>query len=90
MPSLGSVGIELAVVSLGRPENWDHETCSDYPLVNIQKNNGKIMKDLPCLVGKLTISMAIFKSYVSHSQRVAIKQLSNELLKGVGLDQKLF
>ena len=32
-----------------------------YPLVNVQKT----MEDPPCLMGKSTISMAIFNSYVS-------------------------
>jgi hypothetical protein len=38
-----------------------------YPLVNIQKTmeNHHAMK-----MGKLTISMAMFNSYVSHNQRV--------------------
>ena len=38
---------------------------SEYPLV-IWHNSGKST----CLLGKLTISMAIFHSYVSHCQRV--------------------
>ena len=33
-----------------------------YPLVNVNK---KLWKDPPCLMGKSTISMAIFHSYVS-------------------------
>ena len=32
-----------------------------YPLVNVYR---KLWKDPPCLMGKLTISMAIFDSYV--------------------------
>ena len=38
-----------------------HETFNNYPLVNIQKNYGKS----PFSMGKSTISMAIFNSYVS-------------------------
>ena len=33
----------------------------EYPLVNLQKNDGK---STPFFIGKLTISMAIFNSYV--------------------------
>ena len=39
----------------------------NYPLVNIQKT---MERSTMLLVGKLTISMAIFNSYVSHYQRV--------------------
>jgi hypothetical protein len=38
-----------------------------YPLVNVNK---KLWKDPPFLMGKLTISMAIFNSYVTDYQRV--------------------
>ena len=39
---------------------WWGTILTDYPLANIQKNNGKSS----CLMGISTISMAIFYSYV--------------------------
>ena len=44
--------------------NWGAQPCREndgYPLVNIQKTDGKIH---PCSMGKSTISMVIFNSYV--------------------------
>jgi hypothetical protein len=38
-----------------------------YPLVNVNK---KLLKDPPFSMGKSTISMAIFNSYVTNYQRV--------------------
>ena len=43
-----------------------------YPLPSGKLTYGKS----PCLMGKLTISMAIFNSYVSHIQRVYIYMYS--------------
>jgi len=40
-----------------------------YPLVNVYITN---WKDPPCFMGKLTISMAIFNSYVTNYQRVIL------------------
>ena len=47
-----------------------------YPLVNVNK---KLWKDPPCSMGKSTISMAIFNSYVWHNQRVAIVRLDRQI-----------
>ena len=41
----------------------------NYPLVNVYITN---WKDPPCLMGKLTISMAIFNSNVTNYQRVSL------------------
>jgi hypothetical protein len=41
---------------------WDIDKVIGYPLVNCPK---KLWKDPPFLMGKLTMSMAIFNSYVS-------------------------
>ena len=47
-----------------RPSEWVNPL--DSPLVNIQKNYRKS----PCSMGKSTISITIFNSYVSHYQRI--------------------
>ena len=53
-------------------------TYSRYPQVNIPKNYGKS----PLLMGKSTISMAIFNSYVCLPEAIAIKTFQIHLVDG--------
>ena len=61
-----SEGLSALVPRFGPPVENGGPSGGYYPLVNIQKNYGKS----PCLMGKSTISMAIFNSKLLVYQRV--------------------